>query len=115
MKTVLLANTGIEVSAFCLGAMRFGWATDEETSYRLLDQYVEAGGTFPDTANIYGRRGDVGVGAISETLLGQWMRTQKPCAFVVATKLGFPYLGVECGLRAAQIEEECEKSLVRSR
>jgi aryl-alcohol dehydrogenase-like predicted oxidoreductase len=77
MKTVQLGNTGVEVSRFCLGAMRFGWDTDPETSFRLLDMYVGAGGSFLDTANIYGRKDDQRVGSISETLLGEWMRDRR--------------------------------------
>ncbi len=53
MKTVQLGNTGIEVSAFCLGTMHFGSRQDEAISFQLLDQFAEAGGTFIDTANIY--------------------------------------------------------------
>lgn len=68
MKTVQLGNTGVKVSMFCLGAMRFGWDTDPAMSYRLLDMYVQAGGSFIDTANIYGREGGKRVGSISETL-----------------------------------------------
>ena len=53
MKQVPLGNSGESVSIYCLGAMYFGTRTDEGTSYQLLDQFVEAGGTFIDTANIY--------------------------------------------------------------
>jgi aryl-alcohol dehydrogenase-like predicted oxidoreductase len=41
------------VSLLSLGAMRFGTATDEATSFAILDRYVEAGGTFIDTADNY--------------------------------------------------------------
>ena len=34
-----------------LGAMLFGSRTDEETSFAVLDRYVEAGGNFIDTPN----------------------------------------------------------------
>ena len=114
MRRVFLGNSGIEVSAFCLGAMRFGWQTPEDVSFRLLDRYVEAGGSFIDTANIYGRRGDEPAGAISETLLGKWMRARKNrSALCIASKVGFPYADVERGLRSEQVEAECEKSLRR--
>jgi aryl-alcohol dehydrogenase-like predicted oxidoreductase len=114
MKTVSLGNSGVEVSKFCLGAMFFGSRTDQEMSYRLLDQYVEAGGSFVDTANIYARWIPGYVGGESETLLGEWMRAhQNRAQMFIATKVGFQYPGVERGLRAEQIEAECEKSLKR--
>ena len=55
MKTLPLGKTGEHVSALSLGTMYFGSKNDEETSWKLLDQYVEAGGTFLDTANAYAR------------------------------------------------------------
>ena len=114
MRAVPLGNTGVEVSVFCLGTMHFGSRTDEETSYWILDQYVEAGGSFLDTANNYAMWVPGYVGGESETLLGEWMRERKNRArMFIATKVGFDYPGVERGLRAHQIETECEKSLRR--
>jgi len=114
MITVPLGDTGVRVSAFCLGTMHFGSQTDEETSCRLLDRHVEAGGSFLDTANIYARWVPGYVGGESETLLGKWMRERKNRSqMFIATKVGFQYLDVERGLRARQIEAECEKSLKR--
>jgi len=114
MRTVPLGNTGVEVSAFCLGTMHFGSRDDKEKSYQLLDQYVEAGGSFLDTANIYAHWIPGYVGGESETLLGEWMRERKSRSqMFIATKVGFEYPGVERGLRAQQIEIECEKSLKR--
>ena len=46
-------KTRLEVSVLSLGAMLFGTATDEPTSFAILEGYVEAGGTFIDTANNY--------------------------------------------------------------
>ncbi|MGQ9630384.1 MAG: aldo/keto reductase [bacterium] len=114
MRTVPLGKTGVRVSVFCLGTMHFGSRTDESTSYRLLDQYVEAGGAFLDTANIYARWVVGYAGGESETLLGRWMRERKNRSqMFIASKVGFEMPGVERGLRARQIEEECEKSLKR--
>ena len=48
-----LGQTGLMVSELCLGAMTFGRETDEETSYRMMDRFVEAGGNFIDTADVY--------------------------------------------------------------
>ena len=116
MRTVPLGQTGVDVSIFCLGAMYFGTRNDTATSYRLLDQFVAAGGTFIDTANIYAHWVSGFQGGESETLLGQWMteRGNRNRLFV-ASKVGFEYSGVGRGLRAWQIEEECNKSLRRLR
>jgi aryl-alcohol dehydrogenase-like predicted oxidoreductase len=114
MRTVSLGNAGVQVGAFCLGTMHLGSRTDRETSYRILDQYVEAGGSFLDTANNYAMWVPGYVGGESETLLGKWMYGRKNRAqMFIATKVGFDYPGVERGLRAYQIERECEKSLRR--
>jgi aryl-alcohol dehydrogenase-like predicted oxidoreductase len=114
MKTVLLGNTGVQVSALCLGAMYFGTRNDEATSFRLLDQYVEAGGSFIDTANIYAHWVKGFKGRESEALLGRWMKSRKNRSkMFIATKVGFeiPPLGVPSSLSASLIERECEKSL----
>ena len=114
MRTVPLGDAGAEVSAACLGTSHLGSRTDKETSYRLLDQYVEAGGSFLDTANNYAMWVPGYVGGESEALLGAWMHERRNRSqMFIATKVGFNYPGVERGLRAHQIENECEKSLKR--
>lgn len=75
------------VSALCLGAMNFGASTDPETSTAILDRFVEAGGTFIDTANNYGQWH--GVPGASEELLGGWMRDRgNRDQLIIATKCG---------------------------
>jgi aryl-alcohol dehydrogenase-like predicted oxidoreductase len=112
LKTVPLGHTGVEVSALCLGAMFFGTRNDQATSYRILDAYLDAGGSFIDTANIYAWWVDGFHGGESETLLGKWMRERgNRSKLFVASKVGFGYPGVEVGLRAKVIEDECDKSL----
>jgi aryl-alcohol dehydrogenase-like predicted oxidoreductase len=114
MKTVPLANTGVRVSALCLGAMYFGTRQDETTSFRLLDQYVDAGGTFIDTANIYAHWVPGGRGGESEALLGRWLKQRgHRDRLFIATKVGFEYPGVPRRLSPELIEDECEKSLKR--
>jgi aryl-alcohol dehydrogenase-like predicted oxidoreductase len=114
MKTKPLSHTGIEVSSLCLGTMYFGTRTDKEMSFRLLDQYVTAGGSFLDTANIYSWWVPGFKGHESEILLGEWLRARRNRAHVfIATKVGFGYGHVESGLRARLIETECEGSLKR--
>lgn len=114
METVPLGKTGVKVSVFCLGTMYFGTRTDEVMSYKLLDQYCEAGGFFLDTANVYARWVPGYAGGESEALLGRWTCERKNRSRIfLATKVGFEMPGVERGLRAHQIERECEKSLTR--
>lgn len=120
MKQVSLGTTGMKVSAMALGCLNFGSRTDKATSYRLLDDYVEFGGSFLDTANNYAFWNDGCVGGESESLLGQWMkeRSNRNLMFV-ATKVGakptFPGGGFENkeGLSRKAIEHAIDESLKR--
>jgi aryl-alcohol dehydrogenase-like predicted oxidoreductase len=111
MRTEKLGATGVEVSALCLGAMFFGTRVPQNASYRVLDRYLDTGGMFIDTANIYASWVPGFVGGESETLLGDWMRERgNRSKLFIASKVGFGYPGVEIGLSAQKIEEECNKS-----
>jgi aryl-alcohol dehydrogenase-like predicted oxidoreductase len=78
-----------EVSVLSLGAMLFGTATDEPTSFAILDRYVEAGGSFIDTADNYAFWINGTQGGESEELLGRWRRSSGVGdEVVIATKLG---------------------------
>lgn len=77
----------IPISALCLGTMNFGTTVDKSTSFRLLDRFVEAGGTFLDTANCYASW--EGTGDESETVVGEWIRSRgMRDKIVLATKVG---------------------------
>lgn len=114
MRNQTLGHTGESVSTLCLGAMYFGSRNDRETSYRILDQYLDAGGSFIDTANIYANWIEGFHGGESETLLGEWLaeRGNRNKLFI-ASKVGFDYQSVPISLSAHHIEEECNKSLKR--
>jgi aryl-alcohol dehydrogenase-like predicted oxidoreductase len=110
-------KTRREVSRLSLGAMHFGTATDEATSFALLDRYVQAGGTFIDTADNYAFW--VGTqGGESEELLGRWRRSRGVGnEIVIATKLGARPLAPGTsfsdnaeGLSAKVIRESSERS-----
>jgi aryl-alcohol dehydrogenase-like predicted oxidoreductase len=114
MRAVPLGNSGASVSSICLGAMFFGSKTDRSMSHRLLDCYVDAGGSFIDTANIYAWWVPGFNGGESETVLGEWMRQKKNRSrLFLASKVGFGYGNVKVGLTASLIKSECEKSLRR--
>ena len=48
--------------------MTFGAETDEAGSFAQLDRFVEAGGTFIDTADVYST-------GVSEDIIGRWLRS----------------------------------------
>ena len=82
MRYKLLGRTGLRVSELCLGTMTFGqdwgWGADRDTCRAIFDAYVEQGGNFFDTANLY-------TGGASETLLGEFVCADRDAA-VIATK-----------------------------
>ena len=53
MKTIELGTTGEQVSQLALGCMLMGTMTSEEDSRTILQRYLDAGGSFLDTANCY--------------------------------------------------------------
>ncbi len=81
-----LGRSGLIVSPFALGTMTFGqerWGTDEAASRAIFDAYVEAGGNFVDTANVYAN-------GRSEELVGRFLRDGGlRDRVVLATKFGF--------------------------
>ena len=78
-----LGKTGLKVSQLCLGAMTFGRETSEDESCRMLDRFVEAGGNFIDTADVYAQ-------GRSEEIIGGWLKGKRRDSLVIATKVRFP-------------------------
>ncbi|GIW05832.1 MAG: oxidoreductase [Dehalococcoidia bacterium] len=77
-----LGRTGLKVAPLCLGTLTFGWQADEATSFAILDAYVEAGGNFVDTANVY-------AGGRAEEVIGRWLKERgNRDSIVLATKVG---------------------------
>jgi aryl-alcohol dehydrogenase-like predicted oxidoreductase len=109
-----LGKSALKVSTLCLGTMNFGPRTSEEESFAILDDAMEAGINFVDTANQYG--GKLGVGT-TETIVGKWL-TQNPQhrdKIVLATKVHQPMSDDvnDRGLSARHIRMACEASLKR--
>jgi aryl-alcohol dehydrogenase-like predicted oxidoreductase len=80
-----LGKSGLEVSAIGLGCMGMSFAygpADDSESLRVLHRYVELGGNFLDTAEIYGPYEN-------ERLLGRFLGEVRRDELVVATKFGF--------------------------
>ena len=82
-----LGRSGLKVSPLALGTMTFGtdWNTgaDKATSKALFDQYLDAGGNFFDTADLY-------TNGTSESWLGEFVADRKARdRAVIATKFSF--------------------------
>ncbi|MER5420114.1 aldo/keto reductase [Streptosporangium roseum] len=98
----------------CLGGNVFGWTADRDASFAVLDAYVEAGGNFVDTADVYSDWVPGHSGGESETIIGEWMASRgNRDQIVVATKVGS--LASRPGLSAANIRAAAEDSLRRLR
>lgn len=114
---VTLGRSGLRVSPLCLGAMTFGeeWAigANVELSRRLLDAYIDRGGNFIDTANIYNK-------GHSEKIIGDHISHDRARRdrLVLATKfLGnlHPRDPNGGGAHRKSIVAACEQSLRRLR
>jgi aryl-alcohol dehydrogenase-like predicted oxidoreductase len=83
-----LGRTGLKVSELCMGTMQFGWTADEEHSFQVLDAFVEDGGIFIDTADVYSRWAEGNPGGVSEQIVGRWMKARgNRDQLVIATKV----------------------------
>eukprot|EP00028_Trichosphaerium_sp_Am-I-7-wt_P013365 CAMPEP_0168509710 /NCGR_PEP_ID=MMETSP0405-20121227/963_1 /TAXON_ID=498012 /ORGANISM="Trichosphaerium sp, Strain Am-I-7 wt" /LENGTH=375 /DNA_ID=CAMNT_0008527271 /DNA_START=1593 /DNA_END=2717 /DNA_ORIENTATION=+ len=95
MKYNYLGNSGVKVSEICMGTMTFGNAKNmdynlptisTEESFALMDKFVEAGGNFFDTANIYGK-------GESERVVGKWIKARNNRDQIVLATKGFFRMG----------------------
>ncbi len=82
-----LGRSGLRVSPLCLGTMTFGtewgWGTDEGAASAVFNRYIEAGGNFVDTADMY-------TGGTSEQMVGKFIQERGlRDRVVLATKFTF--------------------------
>src|SRR5580698_7465552 len=114
MQYTQLGRTGLQVSRLCLGTMNFGPETTEPDSFAIMDQALDLGINFFDTANVYGWKKGEGV---TEQIVGNWFakgggRREKT---VLATKV-YGDMGDwpnQARLSALHIRQACEASLKR--
>jgi aryl-alcohol dehydrogenase-like predicted oxidoreductase len=103
-----LGKTGLMVSELCLGSMTFGRELDEEGSRTMISRFLDAGGNFIDTADVYER-------GASEEILGRALKGVNREDVVLATKVRFP-MGEgpnDAGLSRKHIASACDASLSR--
>ncbi|SEQ40227.1 Predicted oxidoreductase [Azotobacter beijerinckii] len=119
MQYTHLGRTGLKVSRLALGTMSFGELTDEATSFAIMDEALDAGINFFDTADVYGgpQSPDMEKGfGISEEIIGRWLaQGGRRDRIVLATKV---YQPMDTGpndkyLSAYHIRRACEASLKR--
>ncbi|HET6159434.1 MAG TPA: aldo/keto reductase [Dongiaceae bacterium] len=109
-----LGKSDLLVAPLCLGGNVFGWTADEETSFAVLDGFVEAGFNFIDTADVYSRWAAGHHGGESETVLGDWLKRRgKRDDVIIATKVGSEMGPGKKGLSKAYIARAVEDSLRR--
>nr|WP_255643716.1 aldo/keto reductase [Actinoplanes polyasparticus] len=106
-----LGRSGCAVSSLCLGTMTFGDESDEKVSHAQLDRFLEAGGTFVDTADVYSA-------GESERIIGRWLAARPADvteAVVLATKGRFPMAADPngAGLSARHLTRALDASLTR--
>lgn len=107
MEKKLLGKTGLHIAPLIFGGNVFGWTADEEMTYRLLDEFTDAGFNAIDTADTYGT-------GTSESLIGKWLqRSGKRDQVVIATKVGNKFSEDKKGLKKDYILRQVEDSLQR--
>ena len=104
-----LGKSGLKTPRLVLGGNVFGWTATGDQAFRILDRFVEAGGTMIDTADVYSAWVPGHKGGESESLIGEWLKRRgRRDDVLIATKVGFSE-----GLSAAVIERGIEASLTR--
>jgi aryl-alcohol dehydrogenase-like predicted oxidoreductase len=109
MEYVRLGKSGLQVSRVCLGTMTFGGGADEAMSFKLMDRFVELGGTFLDTADQYST-------GVSEQIVGRWIKKRGLRDRVVLATKVFSPMGDgpnERGLSRIHIQQGVDDSLRR--
>jgi aryl-alcohol dehydrogenase-like predicted oxidoreductase len=111
MKYRYLGNTGLLVSRVCLGTMTFGnteWGCDEAMAKQITRAFLDAGGDFIDTADIYSN-------GVSEQILRECLKGVPRDDLVIGTKCFFR-MGKSAnakGLSRKHIMAACDASLAR--
>ena len=107
-----IPGTDLTPSLICLGTAQLGTGIPETDSFRLLDAFLDLGGSFVDTAHIYADWQST-ERAVSEKTIGRWLRREKKrTSIVLATKGGHHEPGTtRARLRPAEILHDLQQSL----
>lgn len=93
MRTFSLPHTSLQPAVICMGGVPLISETDPHSAFRLLDLYVDLGGNFIDSANIYGKWLPQGQNSGDRNIGAWFQRSGKRAQMVIATKGAHPHLG----------------------
>jgi aryl-alcohol dehydrogenase-like predicted oxidoreductase len=111
---ITIPRTELSIYPLSLGGNVFGWTATKEESFKVLDRFVDLGGNFIDTADVYSAWKEGNSGGESESIIGEWMANRgNRSKMVIATKVA--KLPTKPGLSPANIASAVEDSLRRLR
>lgn len=84
----VIKGTEFDVFPLNLGGNTFGWTSNREQTFAVLDAFVAAGGNFVDTADSYSAWVEGNEGGESERELGAWIKERGADKLIIATKSG---------------------------
>jgi aryl-alcohol dehydrogenase-like predicted oxidoreductase len=110
-----LGKTGLSIAPIVFGSNVFGWTTDENTSFDILDAFFDAGFNTIDTADVYSAWVPGNKGGDSEEIIGRWLKKGKVSRdkAVIVTKVGSEMGPGKKGLKETYILQAVEASLRR--
>jgi len=110
----VIGSSDLDVFPLGLGGNTFGWTSDKETSFAVLDAYVAGGGNFIDSADSYSAWVPGNSGGESETIIGEWTAARgNRDSVIIATKVDrHPQFR---GLSRANVLAAADASLARLR
>ncbi len=82
-----LGKSGIVVSEICMGTMTFGTQADKRESFRIMDESVESGIDFFDTAEVYPVPPTAELSGLTEEWVGEWLKSKPRESVILATKV----------------------------
>lgn len=109
-----LGPSGLATAPLVFGGNVFGWTADRDTSFALLDAFIDAGFNAIDTADAYSRWVPGHDGGESETIIGEWLKARgRRDDVLILTKVGSDMGQGHNDLSADWIERAAEDSLRR--
>ena len=82
-----LGTSGIVVSEICMGTMTFGTQADKQESFRIMDESIESGIDFFDTAEVYPVPPTAELAGLTEEWVGEWLKSKPRESVILATKV----------------------------